>query len=179
MHIYKITFDVEHFPLLVPVKEGDFDSDALWINGALKAELWKAPLMRYAMPSKNGVRADITQITPGFFAFSEKAIDALHGLLKTHGELLELVVEGKTLVAFNPNNEIDCFDVNASTWNRRRNGERGRLIKPAFKIKKLTNIDIFQVPEHITNAFYVTDTFKRVYEKSNLSGLLFTTCLSV
>ena len=179
MKVYSVSFDVENYRLLVPEHEADLDSGNLWINGTSKLQLWQAPLMRYA--TQEGVEkiADITQITPGFFAFNEKAMDSLSELLKMNGELFELVVEDKTLFAFNPNNEIDCFNAKASEWHIRRNGKLGRLIKPAFVHSKLNSVTIFQVPESLQNAFYVTEHFKNTYEKSALSGLIFEQCLSV
>jgi len=179
MNVYNVTFDVENYRLLVPNNDADLDGENLWINGTSKAKNWKEPLMRYAAKQNIEKVADITQITPGFFAFNSKALAALAKLLNKHGELFELTVEGKTLFAFNPNNEINCFNANASEWNVRRNRKRGRLIRPAFDHSKIKNSTIFQVPEYIQNTFYVNEDFKQTYDKSGLSGLIFELCLLV
>ncbi|MFL0802471.1 MAG: hypothetical protein K6L81_02050 [Agarilytica sp.] len=175
MNIYQITFDVDNYRLLVPVSESDFDGSNLWINGTLKLSSWRAPEMRYAEKQGDSEDiADITQITPGFFAFSPKAIEALGDLLEKNGELFELPVDGVTLHAFNPHNEIDCFDENNASYKVRRSGERGRLLKPAFDKSKIpAGTDLFQVPELQQTQFFVGERFKGVVEGASLTGLNF------
>jgi hypothetical protein len=177
MTVYDIEFDVDKFQIIVPANSKDFDGGNLWIDGTLKGASWGAPTLRYSEKANGQSNADITYISPGFFAFSEKSVHALGQILPKNGELFGFEIDGEMLHAFNPHNEIDCFDDANAEFNTRRNGSRGsRLIKPAFDKTKLKGVDIFQVPEFIKTKFYVTESFKVEYDKAGLTGLLFYAC---
>lgn len=175
LSIYQVTFDVENYRLLAPLRESDFDGKNLWIDGSLKLSSWKAPAMRYAekQSESEGV-ADITQITPGFFAFNSKAAQAFGELLEKNGELLELPIDGEILNAFNPHNELPCFNEEKSEYKVRRGGQKGRLVKPAFDVSKIpSDTALFQVTPTVQTQFYVTERFVEVYKEAGLSGLIF------
>ena len=93
--------------------------------------------------------------------------------MENNGELLELPMKSELLHAFNPHNEIDCFDKTRAQYKTRRNGERGRLLKPAFDESKVGDTELFQVPELLQTQFFVTDAFKQRYEEHGLTGLKF------
>lgn len=174
MNTYLLTFDAEHHRLLVPEREEDLDGSNLWIDGSRKLSSWRTPEMRYSERQGQETVADIAQITPGFFAYSEKAVEALGSLLRDSGELLPFAVEGASLFAFNPQNEINCFDEAASEWRIRRDGSKGRLVKVALDTSKVApSVGVFQVPELIQTHVFATEKFRETYFKNGLTGLIF------
>jgi len=173
MSVFAIKFLVDDYRILVPVNSEDFDGGNLWINGAMKLSSWNPPKMRWSDPEDNISIPDIAYISPGFYAFNEKSIEVLGELLAQYGELLELPVDGELWMAFNPTTERDCLDHNKTEWKIRRNGERGRLIKPVMVESAYANSAIFQVPETIKSTFYVTDEFMQLVVTNQLKGLEF------
>lgn len=176
MSVYSIEFKVNEYRILVPANPDDFDGGNLWINGALKLSSWHPPKMRWSDEEEGVQVPDIAYISPGFYAFNERATEVLGDLLAEYGELLDLPVEGEQWTAFNPTTEIDCLDQERSEWRIRRSGEKGRLIKPVFLEDKIQGQVIFQIPEKITSAFYVTDAFVERVVAHQLTGLDFHRC---
>ncbi|GAA5445404.1 hypothetical protein Misp06_03607 [Microbulbifer sp. NBRC 101763] len=173
MNIYEISADIDHYQILVPVDENDYDGSNLWVNGQLKLSSWHAPTMRWSEKEKESELApDIARINPGFYAFSNKAIGALGPLIEEFGELLKLPVDGKMYYAFNPTAIIDCIDQEKTEWRINRQGKRGRLIKIALTKSKLGNEEIFQLPE-IHSKLYVTEKLMEAIKEHNISGLVF------
>lgn len=177
MNIYKLEFDANHFRGIGPLNPADLDSGVLWLNGESKENDWNPPELAYSVPeSSEDSIADVSWLGPGFFAFNQKAIDALEGLLTAAGELLPMEVEGDKLAAFNPLNIQDCFDAATSQYNIRRNGSVGRLLKPSIDPSKINEKALFQTPETQRNMLFSTEKFKRAYEAAGLKGLIFIDC---
>ncbi len=173
MNVYSIAFQVDDYRILLPVNPEEFDGGNLWINGSLKLASWHPPKMRWSEPENSITTPDIAYISPGFYAFNEKAMSVLGDLLADHGELLDLPVEGEAWIAFNPTTERACLNKNKSEWKVRRNGQRGRLIKMVFDEEKIENTAIFQIPELNQTDFFVTDEFVQLAVVNQLTGLSF------
>lgn len=174
---YKLNFDIENYRGVGPVSPTELDSDRLWLTGESKAKNWSAPELMFSIPeSQNDSIADISWFGPGFYTFSEKAVDTLQHQLKAHGELLPAEVEGHRLMAFNPLNSIDCLDQASSKYNIRRNGKIGRLLKPSIDTNKTNGAALFQTPETYRNTLFASEAFKQAYDEAGLTGLLFEDC---
>ncbi|MGI9280943.1 MAG: hypothetical protein ACR2PX_15155 [Endozoicomonas sp.] len=174
MKIYELTFDVDKYQMLVPVDDRDYDGSYLWVNGQLKLSSWLAPAMRWTEKEHSGESIpDIARINPGFFAFSNKAVGITGTILSEFGELLELPVDGKLFLAFNPTVIVDCLNVEQSGWRINRRGERGRLLSPVLNQAKLNGIKLFQISDR-HSSLYASDEFFELVIKNGLTGLTFT-----
>jgi hypothetical protein len=173
MKIFSIKFEVDKYQILVPVNPDDFDGHNLWIDGSMKLSSWNPPKMQWSEKESSITTPDIAYISPGFYAFNEKAVAVLGELLTNNGELLELSVGGEQLMAFNPTILQNCLDQNRTEWKTRRNGERGRLLKPVINTDNYDGAEIFLIPETKSSTFYVSDKFVERVITNELSGLEF------
>ncbi len=174
MQIYSIQFDSENYLRISPVSSKDLEDGNLWINGNSKRQEWQSILMSYSCAEDKEEIADITRVSPGFYTFNRKAIDALGDILISNGELLELLAKGAILHAFNPMNTISCLDQTLSVYRTKTDGSMGSLITPRIDTSKIPpSTPLFQIPELIQTKFFVTDIFKDRYDDAGLTGLLF------
>jgi hypothetical protein len=68
---------------------------------------------------------------------------------------------------------VNCLDQTNSEIKRFPNGNILRVIKYSFSYEKVRNLLIFRIPEMEGKALYVTEKFKEIYEKNELTGLIF------
>lgn len=89
--VYAVNCDVDSYQILVPEAPEDFDGGNLWINGSLKLSSWNPPQLDWSEPESGLSVPDIAYISPGFYAFNERAIEALDYLLAEYGSCWSLL----------------------------------------------------------------------------------------
>ncbi len=68
---------------------------------------------------------------------------------------------------------VNCLDLIKSEFKRFPNGRILRVIKHSFVNEIVRNLLIFRIPEMGGKALYVTEKFKEIYDKNELTGLIF------
>lgn len=105
--------------------------------------------------------------------FSRRAVDALGGMLTSHGELLPLATSVGDYFLYVVLTKIDALDVEASWLERRRDDVPAVAIRYfALDASRLGDASIFRIPEQ-PNCILVTDRFKDRVDRSGLNGFQF------
>lgn len=136
----------------------------------MSLELWTGEKKRTEKKKKTADFMDSGLICD---AISIRAKSFLHPLIDSQTEYLELktpIGEYSGLYV----KELDCLNKASSKVKTFTNSERIlRVIKYAFLWEKLADIHIFRLPGFRWRKIFVSDKFREVVEKNNLTGLLF------
>ncbi len=112
-------------------------------------------------------------------ACDAEAKENLQKLIGDHAEFLPLIFASSTIVdttyyAINVLRMLDCLDYKRSEFTYfERTGNIRKVHKFEFKLNCIGGIPIFKLPILRSIRTYVTDEFKQLVEKSNLTGLEF------
>ncbi|MDU0204754.1 imm11 family protein [Paenibacillus sp. MAH-36] len=106
--------------------------------------------------------------------FNDKALKALHDIIKDDIEVLPYLHPKDTYYAINVLNVIDSLDRSMAVldidveYNKVRN-----IIKYAFHKDRIKHESIFKIPENLRSEIFVTDIFKERVEQTGLTGFRF------
>ena len=90
-------------------------------------------------------------------------------------QILPIDYEGtKTLYVLNVINVVDCLDYEKSKIRRFSDGTVSEIDEFAFDYSKVSQHDIFKIPEKIWSTVFVSDKFKATVEENGLIGFKFT-----
>ena len=104
---------------------------------------------------------------------SKKATEILRPVVKQSVEFLPVQTEVGDYFALNIR-FLNCLDVAHSIVERAKSdGSVIGVDKYAFYEDRLKDVCMFRVPELGLSRLFVLDRFKKIYEQSNLTGLIF------
>ncbi|WP_147373061.1 imm11 family protein, partial [Calidithermus terrae] len=107
---------------------------------------------------------------------SWRAVEALGGELRAHGELLPLRSTAGEFYFFNVLRDVDAMDFDRSEvkWI---SGPKGRFLSRvyvyAFRPERLEGVLVFTMPYHGRQDHFVGEAFKERAERAGLQGFLF------
>lgn len=105
--------------------------------------------------------------------FSERAVDALSGVLRQNGELLPLLYERRPYFAYNVTTVIDALDQQRSSVKSFADGQIMWIDRYAFTVAPLATATIFKIPELPRAYVFVTDKFVDLARPAGLQGIEF------
>ena len=172
MKIWKLDCDVDNYENLV--KDDNFDLNFFQsFDGRSQINNWTPlkvdPMYCCKKPFSN---------TPGFLphipVFDEKAISVLKYFLSKNAEILPLECKGGKFYAINVTKVVDCIDYEKSIYKTFRDGKRiMRFSKYSFYINKVSTEDFFKIKDEPLKRPFVSDNFKNIVTKSDLTGFKF------
>ena len=117
---------------------------------------------------------DVFSVEVSSFILNERSYKILYPYIKNEVQIFKIKSENDNLYVVNITNIIDCLDYDKSKIKRfPSSGRVMRVIKYAFKIEKLKNATIFNLPDFPKGISYVTEEFKKVVEENNIKGFKF------
>jgi len=120
-------------------------------------------------------KCDVYRFVSGHLVVSERAVQILQPLMSDKVQILPIDYEGtKTLYVLNVINVVDCLDYEKSKIRRMRDGTVSEIDEFAFDYSKVSQHDIFKIPEKIWSTVFVSDKFKATVEENGLIGFKFT-----
>jgi hypothetical protein len=169
MKVWILLNELDGYLNLGYINEDDADQFVFGFKGMEMKECWEpVHLNTY----EEGRWSDIPWNTPPIF--SQKAVDALKGLLEGRAEILPLIHSEAQYYAINVINVLDCFDYEKGKVEKDEEYDVIKDIKKyAFKFDKLQDDTIFKIPERKKSVIFITDTFKQRVEESGLAGFRF------
>lgn len=144
MKIYKLRPDTK-FRLMYP--EADVFHSELW---SFHGETLAGKLMNFNAHFEKGSDEpipDIAYLGMATFAFKEEIAEELADILENIGELLPFKVDDQTWYALNVTNLIDALDEDNSTYLINTGDIKLNLVKFSFFQEKLTDTNIFKIPQ--------------------------------
>ena len=106
-------------------------------------------------------------------SLSERARSILEPWVAKQVEFLPLITPVGLYYEMNIN-RVDCLDVRRSSVKRfESSGRVMEVFNYAFHWDKLQGVNIFWLPELSVSKTFVSDTFKRIVEENELTGLIF------
>lgn len=87
----------------------------------------------------------------------------------------EIVVSGERLLLLCPTITLDILDFKNCNYETSVTGTKYRFTKFAFTHIPAENLNLFGItdPKHLQSHYFVSDKFKRIYEKHSLTGIRF------
>lgn len=171
MKIWQLNFELDEYDNLIPVKEFTVE-EIQSFDGREHLTQWKPIKVKRMEPEKNLELSD----APGFTipVFSEKAVECLRTLISKNVEILPLEFEEKNYFGINVVTVLKAIDYEKSIYKMFRDGKRIMAFKKyAFLTEVIQGVAIFKITDEKTRYAFVSDEFKKVVEKNNLSGFRF------
>lgn len=188
MKIYSLSASVDYFGLLQLTKSPDPSAPLLRFKGGksvcstwLPVEVEIQWYGYYDKKKKNRLApADFPSHSLGSLIMSRNAADLLRDYFAPYGELLPLKCNDGEFWVLNVLKEVDVLDAERSSplFAEYEDdppclpiGERIGIVTPyAFFTDKLSDVDLFRVPE-LPMSFFMTENFIKKVESLGLTGL--------
>ena len=168
-HLYYVSNDYDSLIPAVPFTVDDRRS----FDGRSKKETWHCLPVKRMEPEKKPKLTD----APGweFPIFSKRAMEVLRPLIHNSIEELELQFDEGEYVGINVTAVLDVIDYSKSEYKMFSSGTRIMCFeKYAFRVcDDLINNHIFKIVDEPIRRPFVSDYFKDVVEKNNLTGFKF------
>lgn len=172
MKIWQLNFEVDKYDNIIPISELSAD-EIQSFDGRSKKNTWKPLLVKRMEPEKRLELSD----APGFIipVFSKKALEVLFPIVKNSVEVLELKFSEKELWGINVISILDVIDYSKAKYKTFGDGKRIMAFqKYAFRMcDELLSNNIFKIVDEKRRRVFVSDRFKEIVEKNNLSGFRF------
>jgi hypothetical protein len=169
MNVYHLKADAEPFQSLALASEEEWPKIEDRFDTTPIGTAWSPPAVRVIY--EDDEPTDFTNLA-AIPAFSARAQEALGGLLREHGELLEL--DGADFSLLNVTSAPDALDEERSEVKRfRSSGRILRVIRYALRAELLSGIPIFKLPQQPRSRVYVTDAFVDRVKDAGLVGFDF------
>lgn len=171
MKVWQLNFELDEYDNLAPVKEFTVE-EIQSFDGREHLKKWEPIKVKRMEPEKKLELSD----APGFMipVFSERALDCLGKLISKDVEILPLDFEEKNYFGINVITVLEAIDYEKSIYKMFRDGKRIMAFKKyAFIANVLQGVSIFKIIDEKTKYAFITDEFKEVVEKNNLSGFKF------
>jgi hypothetical protein len=119
-----VPLSLDEFELCQPVRQVDFETINLQINGEPRHETWRPIAMQliHEDEGKNLLPSDSPWFGSDALIFRLAAIDALGAELRKYGELLPVACTEAELLIFNPTRVVDALGEKASSLVRFSSG---------------------------------------------------------
>jgi hypothetical protein len=116
----------------------------------------------------------------GGLAFDSKVFESpLFNFLEMAGEIIEIEIRSEKIYLLNVLNCIDALNDKESKFHYYANGNRGRILKYSFYPNRITECQIFKIPETSKSEVLLRETldisndFISIYKKEKFYGLDF------
>ena len=171
MKIWQLNFELDKYDNLIPRKEFTVE-EIQSFDGRRLLDRWKPIEVQRMEPEKGLALSD----APGFAfpVFSRRALDCLKPLISENVEILPLCFSEKEYLGINVISVLDAIDYEKSIYKTYRDGKRIMAFKKyAFLPNIIEHVSIFKISDEKTRYAFVSDEFKQVVQKNNLSGFKF------
>ncbi|NQX71676.1 hypothetical protein HQN90_36925 [Paenibacillus alba] len=149
----------------------DYDYVRGKFRGNSVKDIWQAPQVEEY--KKKGKKYDFCHVYDNPM-FNDKAMKALHDLIKDDVEVLPYLHPKDTYYAINVLNVIDCLDRSMAVLDIDEKYNVVRNInKYTFHEERIEHAIIFKIPENLRSEIFVTDIFKEKVEQAGLTGFRF------
>lgn len=150
-------------------------------KGMSFADQWVRPAGKFMVGDEgSAIVPDVSQWIPSSLVLNEKAHTELADILLMCGEVLPVECEGFNYYYFNATDPLDNTfikqDVSAIQYEDGIWMGVEKLVFDEAKVAAL-NLPLFKIQYDRGLRLYCSEQFKMVYEKSNLTGLIFSTAL--
>ena len=171
MKIWQLNFELDKYDNLIPIK--DFTVEEIQsFDGRSHLSQWKPIQVTRMEPEKGLELSDAPGFT--FPVFSKKAWHCLETLISKNVEVLPLDFDEKEYLGINVITVLDAIDYEKSIYKTYRDGKRIMAFKKyVFLPDVIANVSIFKISDEKTRYAFVSDEFKQIVEKNNLSGFKF------
>ena len=171
MKIWHLNFELDQFDNLIPEREFTVD-EIKSFDGRSHLNKWNPIKVKRMEPEKGLDLSD----APGFNipVFSRKAMECLYPLISNNVEILPLDFDEGDYFVINVTTVLDAIDYEKSVYKTFRDGKRIMAFKKyAFIPEVVKNTSIFKISDEKTRYAFVSDEFKQIVEKNNLTGFKF------
>lgn len=173
--MYILNADANKYQNLVLADEDDWEV-IYRFNGKPLRSFWMPLSVKVLYDddqNKNLPASDFPLLFSTLPVFSERAVKLLEPLLKGDGELLPLSCNEGNYVAFNVTRVVDALNAEQSDLVRFSDGKIMDIRRYVFDRDKLTNGDLFKIPQTPQGKVFVTDKFKEAVQEAGLTGYVF------
>ena len=171
MKIWQLWADSDNYASFARVEAYTAD-DIQSFDGRSHANSWKPLKVEKIDTDKELDLGDMVSFTTP--VFSEEAVNCLMQLIHEYVEFLQLDYTGKKYFAVNVTKVIDAIDYEKSEFVKFKSSNRiMRFKKYAFVPEEVSGISIFKITDEKRRVPFVSDEFKMMVEKNNLSGFKF------
>ena len=169
---YKL--NAKGYEMINTVHGYDDDQALSDLCGPSRKHDWKPILVRRCRPSRReAFKAADLPYNHGALIMRRSAVDALHDILETHGEVLPIATEdGVELFVFNPRFVIDAIDKERSSYERVPETDIIWMRQYVFVESVIRGIDVFRVPFG-PGRLYFSDRFVERVKAAKLKGTEF------
>jgi hypothetical protein len=126
---------LDAYELCHPVRQDDFESIYVAINGKPRLSGWK-PIPMQLIHDNDGhklISSDSPWLGEHALIFRPNVVDELGSMLRDNGELLPLACAEDDLVIYNPTRVVDALDEAASTIRRFSGGKIMMIQRHVFR----------------------------------------------
>ena len=119
-----VPFSLEEYELCPPVKQKDFETIILQVNGTPRAATWRTIAMEIIHKDEGTklLESDSPWLGPHALIFKRTVSTAIRTLLEEWGELLPVSCNEADLSIFNPTRVLDALNETASSISRFSDG---------------------------------------------------------
>jgi uncharacterized protein DUF1629 len=170
-----VPYPSEGFELCQPLKQEDFETINVRVNGEHRKETWH-PIAMQLIREDEGERlapSDSPWLGSHALVFKRATLDALGAELRKHGELLPLLCSEEELVVFNPTRILDALDQKRSSVQRFNSGRIMRVSRYAFRPEAIEGVEVFKIPDLRVSPTFVSSRIVRLWTDARLKGLEF------
>jgi len=153
MQVFRLKSDVNHYQYFLT--EERTLGEQLLTDCSRREDTWVPPKVFIYMPLLR--KGDLFNFSGGSLIFSPSATEKLRMHLEMAGELLPLPYQGETHTLLNVTECINCLDQEKTEWVTAPDGTRlwpGRYV---FHPGRLSESDIFKIPETYRAEVLVVD----------------------
>lgn len=173
MKVWKVLFCTDNYDHLKPVKGIDIDEIQTY-DGRKKMADWQPIEVVKLEPEKNMELSNAPRLFTSLPAFDSVAKSVLENCCEEAVEFLPLISSYGDFWAVNVVRVLDCIDYEKAEYKKfKHSGKIMLFTKYAFKTEIIMKENIFKIIEQPLSSFFVSDEFKRLVEKNNLTGFLF------
>jgi hypothetical protein len=176
MNVYSLVADANKYQNLVFVNTDDDWKVIYQFNGTSIGSAWRPRSVEVLYDedhAEDRPRSDFPSLFGHLPVFSRRAVEVLESLLKENGELLPLDCKDGDYFVFNVTRVVDALDEAHSELVRFSDGKIMDIKRFIFQADRLTDIDIFKLPQMPLGKIFVTDKFVRVVQEAGLTGFAF------
>ena len=166
---------LDGYELCHPVRQDDFETINVELNGAPRQSSWKPISMRLIREDEGQKLAmsDSPWLGAHALIFRANAVEALGPMLREGGELLPLACAEADVAVYNATRVIDALDEAASSVLRFGGGRIMMIQRHVFRAELINEVDVFKIPNLRVSPTFVSHRFVERWKASELKGLEF------
>lgn len=166
---------LDGYELCHPVKQDDFETINVEVNGVSRQASWRPIPMRLVREDgkQKLAMSDSPWLGAHALIFRPNVVAALGQMLRENGELLPIECSEADLTIYNPTRVIDALNEAASSVLRFSGGRIMMIQRYVFHIEVIGEIDVFKIPNLRVSPTFLSHRFVDRWEASGLKGLEF------